>query len=228
MLSRCFRHVMLVALVLVATQSLAAADPSTYREFKLGSSAADVMARGGAPQRDLKTLHERPALLQQLSWRPPYSTRAAADAESVAAIVFSFVDNQLFRMAIDYERSRTEGLTKEDMIASLSAIYGPRSTEPAPPLRPVYDSLDTPAVLARWRQGDTTVALHQSTYGGGFGLIISSAPLEALARKAQATAITMDAREAPAREAARVKARAEAERADAEKARTTNKGTFKP
>ena len=227
-LSRCIHHVMLVAVILLATQSVAAADPSTYREFKLGESTADVIARGRAAERDLKTLHTRPALLQQLSWRPPYTNRSSADAESVSAIVFSFVDNQLFRMAIDYERSRTEGLTTEDMIASLSVIYGPRSTQPAPPVRPVYDSLDTPAVVARWRQGDTSVALHQSTYGGGFGLIISSVPLEALARKAQATAVTMDAREAPAREAARVKARAEAERADAEKTRTTNKGTFKP
>ena len=214
--------------MLLATQSGAAADPGTYRAFKLGTSPADVIARGGAAERDLKTLHERPALLQQLSWRPPYNSRPSADGESVAAIVFSFVDNQLFRIAIDYDKSRTAGLTNEDMIASLSAIYGPPSTEPAPPLLPVYDSLFTPAVVARWIQGDTTVALHQSTYGGGFGLIIASAPLEARARKAQATAIAMDAREAPAREAARDKARADSERAAAEKARTTNKGTFKP
>jgi hypothetical protein len=77
-------------------------------------------------------------------------------------------------------------------------------------------------------EGDTIVALQQSTYSGGFGLFITSVSLEALARKAQATAMTIDAREAPAREAARAKAQADAARAAEEKTRTTNKETFKP
>jgi hypothetical protein len=90
------------------------------------------------------------------------------------------------------------------------------------------ESLDAPAVLATWRQGDTSIALQQSVYGGTFGLVIVSVPLEALARKAQATAVTMDNREAPQREAARAKAAADAEKAAAEKTRTTNKAAFKP
>ena len=83
-------------------------------------------------------------------------------------------------------------------------------------------------MIATWRQGDATLTLNQSTYGGSFGLVITSIPLEALARKAQATAVTIDAREAPAREAARTKERADAARAAAEKTRTTNKDAFKP
>jgi hypothetical protein len=157
------------------------------------------------------------------------SGRNSTDRDSVAGVVFSFIDNQLFKMVIEYDRSRTEGLTKDDMIASLSAIYGPRSTLPASaPQRSAIDSLDAPSVLARWRQGDTSITLQQSTYSGGFGLVILSVPLEALARKAQATGVTMDAREAPLREGARAKAQAEAEKAAAEKTRTTNKATFKP
>ena len=196
----------------------------------LRSSTADVIARGGAAERDLKTLHERPALLQELSWRPPYVLgRNFIDRDSVATIVFSFIDNQLFRMTIDYERSRTEGLTKEDLITSLSAVYGPRSMQPAPTApRSASDSLDTETVIATWRQGDATLTLNQSAYSGGFSLTITSIALEALARKAQATAVTMDAREAPAREAARAKEQADAARAAAEKIRTTNKGAFKP
>jgi len=208
---------------------VAAAGPNTYREFTLGASTADVIARAGAMQRDLKKLHERPALLEELSWRPPYSTGPdPADRDSVAGIVFSFIDNQLFKMVIDYDRTRTEGLTKEDMIASLTAMYGLRSMAPSAPQRPAIDSLDTPTVLATWRQGDTRIALQQSTYGGTFGLVIVSVPLEVLARKAQATAVTIDAREAPLREAARAKAQADAEKAAAVKTRTTNKATFKP
>ena len=72
------------------------------------------------------------------------------------------------------------------------------------------------------------VVLGHSAYSGGFTLTITSTRLEALARKAQATAVTMDAREAPAREAARAKEQADAARAAAEKTRTTNRDTFQP
>ena len=230
MLSRCFHCVRLVAIILLASWPVAAAEFGTYREFTIGTSAADVIARTGAAERDVKTLHERPALLQEFLWRPrDASGRNSADRDSVGAIVFSFIDNQLFRMVINYDRNRTEGLTKEDMITSLSAMYGPRSTRPAPIApRSSFDSLDTPTVMATWRQDDVMLTLNQSTYGGGFSLVITSISLEALARKAQATAVTMDAREAPAREAARAKEQADAARAVAEKTRTTNKDAFKP
>ena len=229
MLSRHLSHLTLVAVIALAPRIVAAADFDTYREFKLGASTVNVLAQGRAAERDLKTLHERPALLQELSWRPPYTARNAAEADSVETIVFSFVNDQLFRMTVDYDNERTEGLTKEDMIALLSTVYGPRSTRPAPVTpRPAFDSLDVRTVVARWDDDDTTIALDHSAYNNGFTLVITSIPLEALARKAQTTAVTMDAREAPAREAAKAKADADAARAAAEKTRTTNKATFKP
>jgi hypothetical protein len=103
----------------------------------------------------VRTLHEW-AALRQLSWRSLYTSRNSADRDSVASIVFSFIDNQLFKIVIDYDRGRTKELTKDDIITSLSAIYGPRSTARAPaPQRSTIDSLDTPTVLARWRQADS-------------------------------------------------------------------------
>lgn len=229
MIARCVSFVT-IGLIALSSWPLVAADPGTYRDFTLGASTTDVVARAGAAPRNVTTLHERPALLEELSWRPPYSSaRESADRDSIAGIVFSFVDNQLFKMTIDYDRGRTQGLTKQDMIASLTEVYGPRSTAPvAASPRSAIESLDSPTVLARWRQGDISITLQQSTYGGGFGLVILSVPLDALARKAQATAVLMDVREAPAREAARAKAQADADKAAAEKTRTTNKAAFKP
>jgi len=227
--SRCVLHTSLVAVILLAAASVEAADLGLYREFRLGTSVADVIARTGTSERDVKTIHERPAMLQELSWRPPYVSTRGVERDAVAGIVFSFVDNQLFKMAVDYDRSRTEGLTKDDLIAVLTELYGPRSTRPVPAAaRSTYESLDTPTVLARWMDAETVAALQQSEYGGGFGLVIVSVPLEAQARKAQATAATLDAREAPARDAARAKAEAAAAAAAAEKTRTANKATFKP
>lgn len=217
----------LAIMVVLALTPVSAADFGTYRTFTLGSSTDDVMARSGAARRDLKTLHERPSLLEELSWRSPFRT-LASDPDPVAAIVFGFIDHQLFRMSIDYDRSRTQGLTKADILSSLSAVYGTRSARTAVVPKPAFDSLDVPTAVASWRQDDTLVVLTESAYSGSFGLVISSIRLEALARKARTSAVTMDTREAPARAAAQAKADADAERAAAEKIRSANKAGFTP
>jgi hypothetical protein len=149
-----------LVLLLSITGPLTAADPATYRGFKLGSSTADVVALSRSTQDDVKKLHQRPAVLEELSWRPPYTVdRNSTARDSVAMIVFSFIDNQLFKMVINYDRSRTEGLTKDDLIDSLSAMYGPRSTAPAATSRrSSIDSLDAPTALARKAQA-TAVTL---------------------------------------------------------------------
>jgi len=118
--------------------------------------------------------------------------------------------------------------SRRDMVASLSTIYGPRATPRPGPRRSAYDSLDALTKVAEWREGDTAITLNHSAYANAFGLVITSAALEAAAVKAEATAVALDAREAPAREAARVKEAADAAKATAEKTRTDNKATFQP
>src|SRR5205807_586244 len=101
-------------------------DLDRYREFALGASTADIVARTQSIERDVTTLHERPALLQELTWRTPFPiTSSGGDRDSVRTIEFSFVDNHLFKMVVNYDESRTRGLTREDMIGSLTTIYGP-------------------------------------------------------------------------------------------------------
>lgn len=219
-----------IALTLVASAPAVAADLDVYREFKLGTSTAEVASRAKTTDRDMRTLHDRPSLLQEISWRPPYTLgKSGSERDSVRSIVFGFVDDQLFRMVVDYDTSRTEGLTKDDVIASLTTIYGPRSTQPIRAARGAgSESLQVGIVIAEWRQDDTVVALQQSAYTGGFGLVVTSVALELKARQALASAIAISNREAPAREAARVKDEAAAAKTAAEKTRTTNKGTFQP
>ena len=71
-------------------------------------------------------IHERPALIQDLQWTTPYFVNDSIEPQqdSVRQIVFSFIEGQLFRLTITYERSRTEGMTDVDMIAALSGRYG--------------------------------------------------------------------------------------------------------
>jgi len=224
------RPVMFAVMLLGAAWPLAANDLGMYRGFTLGATAAEVTKQAGTSADELKTLHERPSLLQELPWRPPYvAGRDIGERDSVATIVFSFIDDRLFRITVDYDRSRTEGLTADDMVTALTTKYGPRSSgRPPASTSPRVDSIDAPTILAFWQQDDTTITLSRFAYSSRFTLTVSSVRLDALARKSQAAAGVMDAQDAPAREAERAKARVAAEREAAEKARTTNKATFEP
>lgn len=225
----CRPRLLLVPLFLaLLSGSTAAAGLDRYREFALGASTADILAATLATPRDLRTLHTRPSLLQELSWRPSRSGPGEANA-SVSVIHFSFLDDRLFRLVVDYSRSGTEGLNQADMTAALTSVYGPVSPlPPTPRRRDAQDSLDAARPIAVWREGDASVVLHTSEYAGTFGLAVTSVSREGLARKAQAAAVVMDDREAPALEAARLKAAAAAEKAADAATRTTNKAKFLP
>ena len=215
--------------VVLAVSTVSADDLSRYREFTLGSSVAAVTAVTRIAERDLKTVHSRPALVQEVTWQPRYMTGLAApDLASINEMVFGFVDDQLFQMTVSYERSRTSGLTNADMIAALTERYGTPVAAPSVKARATSEALDTAAVIAEWREKDAHIALRRSRYNGSFSLVVTSLSLDAVARKARASAMAMDIREAPEREAALVKKRAEEQRHAEEQARTTNKELFRP
>ena len=213
---------------MLAVCTASAADLSRYREFELGTSVAAVTAVTLTAERDTKTVHIRPALLQEVVWQPRYTTGApVADRKSIDEIVFSFVDDRLFKITVEYERGRTTGLTNADMIAALTELYGvPASTSVSP--RGAADAVDAAAAIAEWRQADVQMALRRTKYNESFSLVITSLSLNAIAHKALATALVMDAREAPAREAALAKKRADELRQADEQTRTTNKKVFQP
>lgn len=209
---------------------LLAADYGQYRGFRLGSSVDAVVKAAASPSSSVRTLHQRPSLLQEFTWRPPYTSSPAttAAADPVREIVFTFVDDQLFKVAAAYDRRRTEGLTRADVIEALTGTYGATVPLPVQPRPRASEGIDSATPVAQWRTGDVTVVLQEYEYTAQFVLVIASVPLEQLARQAQAAAIAQDAREAPMREAARAKQVAAAARDEAEKTRTTNKAGFRP
>jgi len=217
------------ACLLLAVSTVSSAELSRYREFKLGASVAAVTAVTQNAAR-VKTVHSRPALLQELEWRPRYMSGAPrADRDSIGEVVFSFVDDQLFKMSIAYAPDRTSGLTNEDVVDSLTAVYGaPSSPSPRTPTTSSADAWDVPVIIAEWRHADTSVVLQRRHYNESFFLVITSLPLDNIAGDAHATAVVMDEREAPAREAALLKKRADDEKAAAETTRSTNKKVFRP
>jgi hypothetical protein len=148
--------------------ALGAQDLARYRGFELGSEVAAVSAVTGVAVSEVKIVHHRPALIQELTWRPRYGAPrpAALDTESVEKMVFGFYDDQLFRVTVDYDRERTEGLTEADMIEAVSATYGSRVTPAISRSRaaPSKNEDDLGAPIARWESVDHSVMLYRPSW----------------------------------------------------------------
>jgi hypothetical protein len=218
------------ALALAGASPLAAADLDRYRDFRLGSSTAAVLkVAGSAAPSDLKSTLLWPALLQKLEWRPPLnSDRGGARGDPVRRIVFSFLDDQLLKIIVEYERSRTEGLTRNDMVGALSIAYGPQPQLSSGEARIGDDALHAAIVIARWRTAETAVTLQRYDYVGEYALVITAVRLEERARRAQAAGAALAALAEPAHGVARLRILADEAREASEKTRAANKAAFTP
>jgi len=223
---------MVVLGLVISAHTLQGQVRSQYRDYQLGSDLASVAALANVAATEARTIHQRPAVIQELAWRRPYfvSGTTALQNDPVQQIVFSFYNDQLFRLVISYDRQRTDGMTEGDMIAGMSEAYG---SPLAPTLKKspaVASNVETESgtPVAQWKDADFTVVLYRSSYAPEFRAIVTSARLDALARTADAQAIRLDEREAPQREIARQKKEAEDSRASQEKARVANKAVFRP
>ena len=204
-----------------------------YRNFELGSNLASVSTLAAVDPSEAKTIHQRPAVMQDLEWRLSrwVSGSSAPSTDPVEKIVFSFYNDQLFRLVVDYDKERTEGMTDADMVAALSATYGAphKRTGRIPPRVGSRLETESGAAVARWGDAEQSVVLYRtSMYGTAFRLMVTEPRLDDLARKAEAQAIRLDVQEAPRREIARQNKEAEDGRAAKEKARLANRAAFRP
>jgi hypothetical protein len=217
-------------LVLLFAFTIAAQEPFRYREFQLGSDLATILKLTGANPQAAKVIHARPAVIKELEWRPRYSPRGEApQTDPVDVMVFRFYEDQLSTVIVDYDRRRTEGMNAADLIAAITAIYGPTSTLASRPIGPPtsqYGFPDTP--LAVWGDAEYSVTLLRVAYPAAFRLVVTQTGLENLARRASVMATKLDADEAPQREIARQKKEVDDSLAAQEKAKTENMAVFKP
>jgi hypothetical protein len=227
------RTVAIGAVLFLVASAAQSQDRTSYRDYRLGNNLTSVAAMAKVSAAGAKTVHQRPSLIQELEWRQPYviSGAAASQSDAVQRIVFTFYDDQLFRLVISYDRQRTNGLTDGDMIDALSATYGVALLQPTvknvPALTaPLLGELGAP--IAQWAGVDYSVALYRSSFASEFRVVVTSPRLDALAETAAAEAIRLDEREAPQREIERREKEAADARASQEKARLANRATFKP
>lgn len=209
-----------------------AQDLSRYRDVAFGSSVSSVLAITGSNAAGVKVIHQRPALIQELAWRPQYaSNRSVERIEAAREVMFRFQDDALFSITVVYDARLVEGLTNADIIAAVSAVYGTATVTPAASQGPAVvppGMMNASTALARWQSTEYEFTLMREVYPATFRLIGVSRQLAAAARLAEADAIRIDAQDAPRRQAEQAVAEAERRKAADDKTRATNKGEFRP
>lgn len=197
-----------------------------YRGVALGDSVQVVVERMHLKAADVTVVHDSPALIQQVSWRPRPFTSGSADYDALAEMVLTFQADKLGQIVVIYDRFRTQGLTDDDLRDALAPAYGPSMLIARPTQSTVAGS---PRVtIGRWEDATTLVILWREQYPNRVGLTITSVLSDAALQQAIADGLRLVAAGAPARELARRTAEAEAIRLRDENTRLENKKTFKP
>jgi hypothetical protein len=219
-----------VCWIVLWTPLIYAQDLSRYREFQLGMNLLVVAKQIDARPSEVKVIHQRPAVIQELEWRPRLAPTSSREAGSVNEVLFTFYNGELFRMVVSYDQQKTQGLTDQDMIEAISATYG-MATIPAATIilfSSSYIYNDSEKVIARWEDPQSSLSLFRSSRQPSFGMLVLSKQTDALAQEAIRQAIQLDEQEAPQRDIALRKKEGEEIRAAQEKARPANKADFRP
>jgi hypothetical protein len=224
-MKKIFSLILCVVVLLLAAPLLRAQDLSKYRHFTLGMSLTKVLERTEQKMADVKVVHGRPALLQEVTWWLPSIPGNSFQTDTVEQLIFSFYNDELYKISVTYDPSATEGLTAEDMEKSISEKYGP-PTYLALAIDFVkedrYDVTQTP--VASWQDAQYSFNLVRSAFSDHLGLVIYSKRVNAEAELAIAEAVKLETQEGPQREAERQKKQMD----DLEVAREKNQKSFRP
>jgi hypothetical protein len=207
-----------------------AQDLSGYRSFHLGMNLAAVAKQANIKASEARSISQRPVLIQELDWQPRNPLNSSPQTDPVKGILFDFYNGELFRILVSYDQDRTEGLTDEDLIESISAKYG-TSAKPAGTISIFSQShlySQDEKLIARWEDSQYSFNLFRSSYQATPGMLIFSKRLEQLAQAAIVEASRLDEQEAPQREMERQKKQDEDKRVAGQKIRPANKTSFRP
>ena len=207
---------------------LGAVDLSHYRGIQLGTTLEIAAKQSGAERSEAKFVHQRPAVIQEMEWRPDFSYKAnAKEVDPVRDSLLRFYNGELFQIVTTYDRDKVKGMTEADIIDSISLTYG-TATKPAVeiPYRSNYG--DVAYVLARWEDPEYSHDLIRTGDRSSFALILSDKRLNALAQSAIVEAARLDTIEAPQRRNDVQKLQEANDRLVLDKARSANRPNFRP
>jgi hypothetical protein len=219
------RGAIALVMVIFSAPLIYGQDLSKYRNFSFGTSLASVSKQVDRQPIQAELIHQQPALIQELTWYPPQPYGSSRPAEPVEKVLFSFYNDELYRMLVFYDSSAVKGLTDEDMIRAVSAKYG-TATKPAAdvnfPTNPSYRA--TEKVVARWEDSQYSLNLFRSSASNTFAIVMFDKRLDTQAGVSIAESVQLEQQEAPQKEAARVKKETD----DLEGERQKNIKTLRP
>jgi hypothetical protein len=186
-------------------------------------SLADVQSQAGSQTARTKLVHDGPTMIQEVVWWP-WESSGPSSGEGLWQILFNFHDGRLYRIEATYDRQATRGLTPEDMIQAVSALYGSptRLQSEGGPAIHVDDSTDQ--ALAQWEDRQFSYTLYRSSLSDAYGLIMFSKQMDAEAIMAKTASETVAKQDATRTAAASREQAAE----ELEAARRRNKKTIRP
>lgn len=219
--------VLVLASTMLSAGTISAQNLAAYRGFRLGAPLTATATQAGISA-EPRVVYRRPGLLQELMWQPSSVAAVSQRPDAVRKVVFSFYNDSLFRIVVDYDPRRTEGLTDADMIEALSTTYG-LATLPATGFLPLARSVSKgrEGLVVSWEDADYAVSLTSSS-PSTFALIIVSKSVDALASVASADAAWMDRLEAPQRDVERRDQQTQQGRDKEDAARLANRAAFRP
>ena len=215
-----------LVLILLSAPLIHGQDLSKYQNFSFGMSLADLSTWTDQKPTEANLIHKRPAVIQELMWRPPLAS-GARRVEPVRQILFSFYNGELYRILVTYDRYVTEGIPAEDMVRTMSAKYGTATRPTAEINFPTNETGEygtTEKVIVRWEDSQYSFNLFRSPLSNTFGLVMFSKRLEAQAEAAIAKSLQLEGQEDPQKEVARVKKEAD----ELETSRPKNIKAFRP
>ena len=222
-----FRVAAIVCALALGVQVVSASPVySRYRGVSIGDSVGVVAAALHMTASDVAIVHARPAMIQQLTWRPnQFFTGRTSAPDALEEMVLTFHLGQLARIVATYDRDRTEGLTNADLRDSFTTIYGTSMlVSTASGIRSSGD----PEIIGQWGDGETLVVLLRETFPRRIRVTVSSVAADRLLQDALASGARLDATEAPTREMVRRLSEELTRRQRDEQSRIDNKSAFTP
>src|SRR5438093_7091684 len=88
--------------VVLSTPLIHSQDLYKYREFQFGMNVVAVAKQADVKPSEARVIHQRPAVIQELEWRPRRFLASSPQEDPVKEILFSFYNGELFRMLVNY------------------------------------------------------------------------------------------------------------------------------
>ena len=94
-------HILAISILwtVLASPLACAADLSSYREFQFGMNLPVAVKLVSMNSSEARVIHQRPALIQELDWRPGRYPGSSSDTDAVKDSMFSFCNGELLACA---------------------------------------------------------------------------------------------------------------------------------